>query len=222
VFYAGYPYFSEMREDKTPKQKWIRNRENAYYGSVMHFIRSLYNDSMPENGFEVKRWIRIKNEEKERVKNIYRTRTKQQQVTQNGGNNIITGNNSNNKISGDSSSYYENIMRQPDYYDKYGNDLLTRDSLLINEVADYRQLYFKNYISVIFKNGLEDKEYLLFTHEMRKPWHQRSGVFLTEGEPVLIFSNGSYQPPLGFFTLGYWGWAEKMASSLPFEYMPRN
>lgn len=216
VFFAGYPYFSEMHEDKTPKQKWVRNREKAYYGSVMHFIRSLYKDSLLQNSFEVKRWFKIPNKEKERVKNIYKGRIKQ-----NGTINIVTGDNSSTRSHSDSSSDYESVMRQPDFFDRYGNDLLTRDSLLINEVSDYRQLYFKDYISVTFKNGLEDKEYILYNQEMRKPGFQRSGVFLTEEEPIMIFSNGSYQPPQGFFTLGYWGWLEKMANSLPFEYRPK-
>ena len=220
VFFAGYPYFSEMREDKTPKQKWIKNREKAYYGSVMHFIRSLYKDSLLQNGFEVKRWIRTPNEEKERVKNIYKDRAKHQKTMQIGTGKVIIGNNSTTGSPVDSSSYYESVMKQPDFFDKYGKDQLTRDSLLINDTSDFRQLFFTNYISVTYKNGLEDKEYILYKKEMRKPQFQWSGVFLTEGEPIQIFSNGSYQPPLDFFTLGYWAWFEKMANNLPFEYKP--
>jgi hypothetical protein len=41
--YQGYPLFSDMADpSKSWEALWKKNREKAYYGSVMHFIRSLY------------------------------------------------------------------------------------------------------------------------------------------------------------------------------------
>ena len=59
--FTGYPLFSEMHAgSKAREQIWKRNREKVYYGSVMHFIRSLYARQLQDptdftEGFEVSR-----------------------------------------------------------------------------------------------------------------------------------------------------------------------
>jgi hypothetical protein len=55
-FYQGYPLFEEMETNrKSLEKKWLRNRQNAYYGSLMHFMRSVYRNKIPEEHFEVRR-----------------------------------------------------------------------------------------------------------------------------------------------------------------------
>lgn len=50
----GYSYFKEIEPESNKKARQIqRNRENAYYNSSMHFVRSLYSNSLKENGYEV-------------------------------------------------------------------------------------------------------------------------------------------------------------------------
>ncbi len=54
----GHPLFEEMMSDKKSDQnKWIKNRNNAYYGSMMQFMRSLYHDQLEKDRFEVRRII---------------------------------------------------------------------------------------------------------------------------------------------------------------------
>jgi hypothetical protein len=51
--YSGEPEFiDKINQSKNPKEI-IQNRANAYYGSPMHFFRSLYTDSLEENGFVI-------------------------------------------------------------------------------------------------------------------------------------------------------------------------
>ena len=53
--YMGYPLFEEIQSsDSSQKKRWIANRLNAYNGSMLHFIRSLYNRQLTEEGFEIK------------------------------------------------------------------------------------------------------------------------------------------------------------------------
>lgn len=67
--YRGYCLFSEMQGNFTDMKKWSTNRKNAYYGSKLHFMRSYYDSSLTEEGFEIsllddkddKRFNRIKN-----------------------------------------------------------------------------------------------------------------------------------------------------------------
>ena len=49
---SGYSYFTPMRDASFRKQKnIIRKRIRAYYYSPQHFIRSLYNNRLKENGY---------------------------------------------------------------------------------------------------------------------------------------------------------------------------
>lgn len=52
--YTGYPLFTEMQPaDTAQQQKWADARQQAYKGSILHFMRSLYNKTLVQQGFEV-------------------------------------------------------------------------------------------------------------------------------------------------------------------------
>ncbi|MEO6730388.1 MAG: hypothetical protein ABIN01_04170, partial [Ferruginibacter sp.] len=52
--YTGYPLFEEMQSnDSTQKKTWQINRLKAYKGSMLHFMRSVHNRSLKEEGFEI-------------------------------------------------------------------------------------------------------------------------------------------------------------------------
>ena len=51
--FVGYPLFTEMQGTPDQKAIWKQNRMKAYNGSILHFMRSLYNRSLGDEGFEV-------------------------------------------------------------------------------------------------------------------------------------------------------------------------
>ncbi|MGC4101337.1 carboxypeptidase-like regulatory domain-containing protein [Ferruginibacter sp.] len=54
TLYTGYPLFEELHTDDTAQQRqWQTNRLNAYNGSMLHFMRSLFNKRLKEEGFEL-------------------------------------------------------------------------------------------------------------------------------------------------------------------------
>lgn len=55
--YLGTSFFKEMK----PKKTYIQNRINAYKGSLMHFLRSTYQQDLEKEGFIVNQARRIKN-----------------------------------------------------------------------------------------------------------------------------------------------------------------
>jgi hypothetical protein len=58
LLYSGFPYFTEMKAKTKHRQKvWERRREEAYEGSVMHFMRALYRNKLIENKFEISKVI---------------------------------------------------------------------------------------------------------------------------------------------------------------------
>ncbi|MBC7867843.1 MAG: carboxypeptidase-like regulatory domain-containing protein [Gloeobacteraceae cyanobacterium ES-bin-316] len=52
--YTGYPLFEEMLAvDSDQQAKWMKARQEVYKGSMLHFMRSLYNKTLQQEGFEV-------------------------------------------------------------------------------------------------------------------------------------------------------------------------
>ena len=200
--YAGYTLFDELNK-AGPKKRQANNREKAYQGSITHFMSSLYNNRLIEEGFELKRLYKKPNLEKARVKKIYA---------------LIKGTNAINRINPDSSTYYEGVLRQPDEIETYGKALLTADSLVVARDSANKQLFFNNYLDVFYKKEKEDIEYLQSLHEKRPPWYQHSVVFLNNGRAILMDAKGNYAMPLDFMSYGYWSWSEKIATLLPLDY----
>ena len=60
VYNSSFHYFKELKS-KQPLilSKWKLNRYNAYNGSLLHFMRSFYNNKLNEEGFRVRKVNRI-------------------------------------------------------------------------------------------------------------------------------------------------------------------
>jgi len=54
AIYTGYPLFEALQPaDSLQIATWQENRSKAYKGSMLHFMRSVYNKSLKEEGFEI-------------------------------------------------------------------------------------------------------------------------------------------------------------------------
>jgi len=51
--YSGSPLYEEMQGDSTQKLLWQANRKAAFKGSLLHFMRSVYNKNLKEQEFEI-------------------------------------------------------------------------------------------------------------------------------------------------------------------------
>jgi hypothetical protein len=61
--FAGYPLFEEMQGTPEKQAAWQQNRLKAYNGSQLHFMRSLFNQTLTDEGFEVQ--FLVKNNEEQ-------------------------------------------------------------------------------------------------------------------------------------------------------------
>ncbi len=221
LFYLGYILFEDMaQEDKKLPRRYRLARRNAYNGSIMHFIRSLYANQLVENGFEVQRMERHPNLEKERVKRLLQRDT----VAFSGrtGSRIMIGNAGlQSKMAGvplDSSVYYRNVLSQTDSIEFLSGYALVADSLVTDDDEKQRVLYFRNYLQVMYKLGYEEPSYLRGTMQARNAYYPRSFFILKNNLPVVIEKNGSCYPPTELFSSGYWAWSEKVSRLLPADY----
>jgi CarboxypepD_reg-like domain len=216
VIYGGYPLFEAMQTERKGKQKrYASARRKAYYGSTIHFMRSLFRNQLPAEGFEVRTSQKIPNTEKQRIKKIY--------GFYNGkisGSIQISGGN-HRSAPEDSSNYFERIMNQPDFFELIGRELLGADSLLSpGLLPDYQLFGFPYQLLVIYKNEKPAIEYQ-HTQGFNAPPQQTTRLFFVDdnSRQLHVYSNGSYFNPLELYLDGYMGW-EKMAELLPLEYQP--
>jgi CarboxypepD_reg-like domain len=218
TFFLGYSLFVPMT-NLNRQDKWKKNRRAAFNGSIMHFMRSLYADSLLAEGFEVRRMVRTPNYEKQRVRAIYQA-GRMYRTNGQTGMTVITRTDSVDGRSGDSAKYYDAVLRQPEYTETFGRELLGADSLIIETQGAYRVLHFNDFLFITYRNELEDKEYTATQFPVRKPGLQRSYVTLLGNKIISLDYSGNYYDPRDFFTSAYWGWSEKMANSLPLDYEP--
>ncbi|HET6255185.1 MAG TPA: carboxypeptidase-like regulatory domain-containing protein [Puia sp.] len=134
ISFYGYPLFREMpADDSVRQQKWNDMRMHAYLGSIMHFMRSLYQGRLQQDGFIVEHLIQVPNIEKQRVKTIY-----------------IPNVTKTDSIPIDTLHHYWEVMRQPD---SFVQKTKTYDDLTTVNSDQTRSFFFIGDFTVIYGNG---------------------------------------------------------------------
>lgn len=64
ISYGGQPLYEDLKGGKSQQAKWHKAREDAYYGSSMHFYRSLMHDELKDQGFLIYHLVRTPNPER--------------------------------------------------------------------------------------------------------------------------------------------------------------
>ncbi len=216
-YFQGYPLFEDIQTDrKRLLNRWEKNRSEAYYGSMMHFMRSLFRNQLNENGFEVRKLIKVSEEEKKRVRTIYNSRT-----YINGSGNIVVNDSLLGNGNKDSADYYRKVMRQPEKMAVLINQLLPGDSIAFAIDSFTAGLYFDDYLQIIYKYKQVPIEYVRTNSLSVQPKTPiMSEIFLPKKNAIAVLANGSYFEGIDLISSGYWGWWEKLATMLPFDYKP--
>jgi len=217
-YFQGYPLFEDIETDrKRLLNRWERNRTEAYYGSMMHFMRSLFRNQLIEEGFEIRKLIKVSEEEKKRVRNIYNSRT---YINSNG--NIVVNDSLLANGNKDSADYYRKVMRQPEKMAVLINQLLPGDSIAFAIDSFTAGLYFDDHLQVTYKYKQVPDEYVRTNSLSVQPKTPVvSEIVLPRKNAIAVLANGSYFEGLDLITSGYWGWWEKLATMLPFDYKPQ-
>lgn len=74
--FTGYPLFEEMDTTEAVKEQWAKNRARTYLGSRLHFMQSLYDSTVVEEGFVIEQMDKDpKSTKGTKVENIYEPST---------------------------------------------------------------------------------------------------------------------------------------------------
>jgi hypothetical protein len=215
VVFTGYSFFEEMTASPQKLQEWKKKRLQAYNGSLMHFIRSLYNNRLVQDSFEVRRLRKVPNIEKARIKKLYELE-KQNKIVQGGRISFPSG----GSMQKDSLNYFQQILKQDDSLASIGRYMLGADSLITTGIDSTKTIFFQDYLQVVYRKALEEKEYLYDYRIFRPATYQKSMITLTPALPIVIQRSGLFFPPQNIFTMDYWGWSEKVSHMLPWDYQP--
>ena len=205
LLYTGYPFFEAMQGSDRKQRAWEKNREDAFSGSMLQFMRALYRNRLAQEGFEVRRLQKFQNAEKERVRMVY----KRSMAADNHGRIIST-------INSDSTAYYNRIMKEADYKSSIGNHLLSGDSIAYAIDSTLAGLDFPDYLLVTYKNKSVPYEFKQLYPKSNDA--VMSEITLINSKPVEVLANGSYFNPEDLLSNGYWAWWEKIGTMLPFDY----
>lgn len=71
--YRGFCLYTEMDGEDSLKKVWAANREKAYYGSKLHFMRSYYDSTLVEEGFIIDMLDEVNDKKFNAIKDVYDT-----------------------------------------------------------------------------------------------------------------------------------------------------
>jgi hypothetical protein len=71
--YRGLCLYTEMEGTQEQQTEWKKNREEAYYGSRLHFLRSYYDSTLKKEGFTVDILSKTRADKFDRLANPYDT-----------------------------------------------------------------------------------------------------------------------------------------------------
>jgi hypothetical protein len=215
IYYAGHPYFEELNGGKAKKKKWLKNRAIAYNGSPQHFFKSLYDNTVSENGFVIHKLSSIPNSSRKPDSlinaNIKRLTTGRQGLV-----NTLTFNGN------DSLSYWVKQRGLSKSINILNRGIVQTDTLVKTVNNDLKMIQFSDALYVIYKNELEDSAYALSGHQQNRPLDLANYqiTVITLAQPKLLFyaNGGVYNPRSSLFS-GYWSY-EKVANMIPLDYLP--
>jgi len=218
--YQGYPFFEEMRSDKkNTLTRWARNRQDAYDGSIMHFMRALFHRNLVNEKFEIRKIIVLSQEEKVRVQKNYDkllSKDPAKSVT------VITKNGStvlkSDTAAMDTIAYYKQILAS-----NVGSSVIIDLPMNVDSIS-FRQdrhtvgLFFTDPLNILYlpkKKLPEFQKYL-----PRYTTLVTSEVTAIPNKVISVFSDGSYFDGLDLIFSGFWAWSGKICNKLPYDYIP--
>lgn len=216
IYYAGQPFFEDLKGGSAKIKKWNKAREIAYNGSTQHFFKSLYHNRITEEGFVINKLIKIPNPMR-LPDSLINANIKRLMPTAQLGTIktfAITSN--------DSLNYWIKQRNEP----KLANTINRADVLVDTLVKPYNEnlksTTYKDALYIMYKNETETDVYRNSGHWQARPLdipnYQISVVHLLSS-PALFFANGGILDPKSFLFEGYWAY-EKIADIVPMDYIP--
>lgn len=202
IRYQGQVLFEELKGSAAQHKIWDQKRREAYYGSSMHFLRSLFHQDLQGQGFVLRQLERKPNPKRlpeELLKQKYNQFNK-----------------SNNR---DSVDYWNRMSQEPRYIENlYKEPLKAEDVLRRTEQPGLFALTFPDYLYVVYTKKHDEK----ITNNIYRPLDMENyavSVITLFAKYALFDMNGVIVSPASTLYEGDWA-NDKIAELLPVDYTP--
>lgn len=214
IYYAGHSHFEELKGSKAKKKKWLRNRAVAYNGSIQHFFKSLYHNTITENGFVINKMGTIPNPNR-KPDSLINANIKRLTAGRQGLVNSLSFNGT------DSLSYWIKQRGLPKTFNTINRNNVLIDTLVKVQDKDLKKIQFNDALYIIYKNETEDSAYSASGHKQNRPLDmgnfQISVITLLQPS-ISFYTNGGIFNPRSSLYSGYWSY-EKVADMVPMDYI---
>ena len=194
---SGYPFFEPMAGTARQQKLWEKARFNAYKGSALHFIRSLYRNTWEKEGFVVKKLARRENTQRPPDSLI---KQKIQRFI--------------NEKQRDSLDFWIEKNKMPKIVQElYNVPIKANDSLVVHYAPNpaLKKLAFKDCLQVVYT---KEKPSYLYPYAYEK---EQISVLVFNKTFILLQEDGYVIENLDITYEGYMPW-KKMADLLPLDY----
>jgi CarboxypepD_reg-like domain len=210
LYVFGLPRYEEIESTKSGDQKkWKKEREKAYRGSVMHFMRSLRENSIKANKFTIRKIYTINNRKRPSDSLI----NKKIQALKKNNKTLVIDYSTNPK---DSLSYFLRLKSQPKEVDSIASQFYSGREFWNESTSNFENI--KGKYEVVYDEK-EEVEYLRTVS--RDITMKQKSVFQLLTDSLKIYNNGYYEDVRSLFIEGYLSWHEKLSTLLPLEYSPQ-
>lgn len=214
--YAGYPFFIEEDVPRRRQRSLQTNRDRAFQGSIAHFIRSLYNENLEEEGYELYAIDMLPHPDlvSEEVADMATDELRR----------------SLNPLVRDS---LKNIIRRKDLpkaIETVTEKQLTEADLIEVSRNDLTFLTYDKPVYIVFTKEVEEVAFaergfdntelnvkLGISVQATSSDKLQVSTIRMMGNAVQLFENGSYFHPFDLYIEGYMAW-EKIGDLMPIEY----
>ncbi|MFT3936864.1 MAG: carboxypeptidase-like regulatory domain-containing protein [Chitinophagaceae bacterium] len=206
VLYSGYALFEEMSAtDNKTATKYKEARQKVYSISLLHFIRSLYANNLETEGYKIFRKkgnIDVELKKDTIAQQEYSGIEKFDTIYE------ISNENSKIKIVANELSSTANK--------NYGSANSSINSLLFYNGSEV-ELKLSDTLKVVYTKSRAPYEYLKYIGNTESGNMIVSEISLINNSPITIMPDGSFTPN-NLSMNGFWGWWEKIAIMLPYDY----
>jgi hypothetical protein len=221
---AGHPFFEEMQSTSRNKVKrWLNNREEAYYGSLLHFMRSLYRNKLVEQKFEVRSIRSVSPEERERVEFRYKLYKKETEANRKRGALLAVVIPADTvPLLIDTAAYYASVVNNPNSRRVAVDLLLTADSIAFAVDSFRVGMYFPGSVQIIYrpKKMPAVGAQVMFSRNVYSNSPATSEMQMLSERPVFVMMDGTFYEGTDIMLTGFFAIWEKMCNKLPFNYWP--
>jgi hypothetical protein len=211
ISYFGYIRYEKIDLEEQNK-KWEKNRLKAYQGSQMHFLRSVRNEEVKDQGFVVDNLKRIPNPERPSNQEIKKA-LEFLQKTQGLQNDPYKSSSAlNDKIIAAQKTL--ELAKLPEFIDEVlDSNMILMKYGFADDVGIYLQFFHT--LRVTYLDEKPDKNY---DTSQSSSEYQVTMLNLYK-KKAYIHESGIFERPYDVFLRGYWAF-EKVGDKLPLDYIP--